>query len=81
MCKPIAYELSPGHIDIVCEYTGKPITSSDMYGMWCPDLCDREKAVALIVKNPDGSMNHMETMRNIFHQVVEEQSPTIKGRS
>lgn len=45
MCNISHQEISPGDLDIFCSISGKPITITDNYGMWCEDKCEYEKSV------------------------------------
>lgn len=44
MCDIKVEETKPGHLDVTCKNTGKPITVSNKYGMFCEDKCDLEEA-------------------------------------
>jgi hypothetical protein len=72
MCNPIGTGIGHDDISIVCEQSGKRITHSDIYGTWCDDECDREKSVALTVLNPDGTVNHEESMKLIYGKAIGE---------
>ena len=46
MCEPKAKEVTPGNIEVRCEISGKPITISNKYGMFCEDKCGMIEAKA-----------------------------------
>lgn len=61
MCKIVTTESKPGHIEVTCEISGKPITSTNAYGMHCEDKCylktldeDIEKLEGFL-----GSLDHL----------------------
>lgn len=46
MCEVDArYVDDQGNAEVKCLISGKPITHSDEYGMYCEDECDRDKDI------------------------------------
>lgn len=42
MCDPKAVMDDEGNVDVTCQISGKPITESNEYGMFCEDMCELE---------------------------------------
>jgi len=45
MCDVDVQEISEGNFDITCLTSGKPITISDEFGMWCEDKCNYQESI------------------------------------
>jgi len=50
MCKIITKDTDGGNTDIICSISGKPITESNEWGMYCENLCgiDKDKELTSI---------------------------------
>ena len=45
MCETHEHWPTPESVELTCKCTGKPITVTNKYGMFCEDLCDLQKCI------------------------------------